>query len=320
VTPEAAAQSLLAPRLAALAAIVLWGISFVATKAALREVSPVTLIFTRFALGAAVLFVILRLRRESLVPPRSSWPMLAMMGFIGIFVHQMVQVHGLTLTTAVRTGWLIGLTPIWSAVLATLFLGESFGLRKTLGLFLGLGGALLVISRGELSARVLALPSTRGDFLVLASTLTWAIYTIVGRQTLKRVGSGMATAAAMFAGWAMLIPFFVGIAGWQDYRQLSSTAVIAILFLGIGCSGLGYLFWYAALERLETSQVAAFLYLEPLVTLAAAVALLDESVGATTIIGGVLVLAGVLTVQSAQPRRAALDPALEPQPKAAAAP
>ncbi|MEO5567335.1 MAG: DMT family transporter, partial [Gemmatimonadaceae bacterium] len=95
-------------RLSAFAAVVLWGVSFVATKAALREISPVTLIFTRFALGVAVLFLILKLRRQSLIPPRDAWPMLAVMGFVCIFVHQMVQVHGLTLTTAVRTGWLIG--------------------------------------------------------------------------------------------------------------------------------------------------------------------------------------------------------------------
>jgi drug/metabolite transporter (DMT)-like permease len=290
-------------RLSALAAIVLWGVSFVATKAALRETSPVTLIFTRFALGVAVLILVLRLRRESLIPPRDSWLMLATMGFVGIFLHQMIQAHGLTLTTAVRTGWLIGVTPIWSAVLATIVLGEGFGRRKLLGLFIGLVGALLVVTRGELSADVLALPSTRGDLLVLASTWTWAIYTILGRDTLKRLGSARATAAAMFAGWAMMIPFFVAVAGWHEYRDLSSTSVVAILFLGIGCSGLGYWLWYAALERIDATQVAAFLYLEPLVTLLAAVALLGESVGLSTIVGGVLVLVGVLMVQTAQTRQ-----------------
>jgi drug/metabolite transporter (DMT)-like permease len=304
-------RSVLAPRLAAFAAVVMWGVSFVATKAALREVSPVTLIFTRFALGVAVLFMILTLRRESLIPPRNAWPMLALMGFVGIFVHQMMQAHALTLTTAVRTGWLIGVTPIWSAVLAAVFLGERFGPRKVFGLFLGLVGALLVMTRGELSSRVLTLPATRGDLLILASTVNWAIYTIMGRETLKRLGSARATAATMFVGWAMLIPFFVGAAGWQEYRSLSSTSVIAILFLGVGCSGLGYLFWYAALERIDTSQVAAFLYLEPLVTLMAAVALLGESVAVSTIVGGVLVLIGVLTVQTAR-SRATPDPVLEP--------
>ena len=293
---------MLVARLGALAAVVLWGLSFVATKAALREVSPITLIFTRFALGTTVLFLILALRRESLAPPRDAWPMLALMGFVGIFLHQVIQVHGLTLTTAIRTGWLIGLTPIWSAVLAALFLGERFGPRKLFGLALGTVGALLVITRGELSARVLALPSTRGDLMVLASTVTWAIYTILGPKTLKRLGSGRATAGAMLAGWAMMIPFFVNTAGWQEYRSLSSTAVTAIVFLGVGCSGLGYLLWYAALERIEASQVAAFLYLEPLVTLAAAVAFLGESVSVSTILGGILVLIGVLTVQTAHER------------------
>jgi drug/metabolite transporter (DMT)-like permease len=286
-------------RLAAFSAVVLWGISFVATKAALRELSPVTLIFTRFALGTAVLLLILVLRRESLRPPRDTWPMLALMGFVGIFVHQMIQVHGLTLTTAVRTGWLIGLTPIWSAVLAAVFLDEGFGPRKVVGLFLGAAGALLVITKGNLSSRVFVLPATRGDLLILASTVNWAIYTILGRQTLKRVGSTRAIAVAMFIGWAMLVPFFVSVAGWQEYRHLSSTSVTAILFLGVGCSGLGYLFWYAALERIDASQVAAFLYVEPLVTLMAGVTLLGESVAISTILGGVLVLLGVLIVQTA---------------------
>jgi drug/metabolite transporter (DMT)-like permease len=278
---------------------VLWGVSFVATKAALREISPITLIFTRFALGVAVLVFVLKLRRESLVPPRESWLMLALMGFVGIFLHQMIQAHGLTLTTAVRTGWLIGVTPIWSAVLAAGFLGEGFGPRKVLGLFIGLAGALLVITRGELSAGVLTLPSTRGDLLVLASTWTWAIYTILGRDTLKQLGSARATAAAMLAGWAMMIPFFLAGTGWHEYSGLSSTGVAAILFLGIGCSGLGYWFWYAALERIDASQVAAFLYLEPLVTLLSAVALLGETVDMSTLLGGLLVLVGVLAVQAA---------------------
>jgi drug/metabolite transporter (DMT)-like permease len=296
VTSTRSAQT---ARVAAFSAIVLWGISFVATKAALREVSPVTLIFTRFALGTTLLFMVLMLRRESPIPPRSAWPMLAVMGFVGIFIHQMIQVHGLVLTTAVRSGWLIGLTPIWSAVLATIFLGENFGPRKLLGLFLGTLGALLVITRGQLSSTVLALPSTRGDLLIVASTVNWAIYTILGRDTLRRVGSTRAIATSMLVGWAMLIPFFVSAAGWQEYSRLSATSVAAILFLGIGCSGLGYWFWYAALERIDASQVAAFLYMEPLVTLLAAVLLLGETVALSTVVGGLLVLAGVVTIQSA---------------------
>ena len=280
--------------------------------------------FTRFALGAAFLFALLVLRKfgggcrpagpvpaklgggcrpvgpvpATFTVPRDAWPALAAMGFIGVFVHQMLQAHGLALTTAVHAGWLIGLTPIWSALLAAMFLRERFGARKVAGLLVGFAGALFVVTRGDLSRASLALPSTRGDFLILASTVNWAIYTIVGRRTLARLGSARATAFAIVAGWAMLAPVFAARSGWTEYASLSAATWAAVLFLGIGCSGLGYLFWYAALEKLETSRVAAFLYLEPLVTLATAVLLLGEPVQAATIAGGLLVLGGVYLVQS----------------------
>lgn len=289
------------PRLAALAAVTLWGISFVATRAALSEISPIPLVFTRFALGTALLLTLLAVRRRLEIPPRESWPALAAMGFLGIFLHQLLQAHGLTLTTAVHTGWLIGLIPIWSALLSAVVLREKLDSAKVAGLLLGFAGAALVVTRGKLSGGLLALPTTRGDLLILASTVNWAVYSVVGRRTLARLGSARATAFAMLAGWAMLAPLFFLRAGWTEYARISAAGWAAIAFLGIGCSGLGYLFWYAALEKLETSRVAAFLYLEPLVTLAAAVVLLGEPVHPTTVVGGLIVLAGVFFVQGVRP-------------------
>jgi drug/metabolite transporter (DMT)-like permease len=289
------------PRLAALSAVTLWGISFVATRAALSEISPIPLVFTRFALGTAFLLTLLAVRRRLEIPPRESWPALAAMGFLGIFLHQMLQAHGLALTTAVHTGWLIGLIPIWSALLSAVVLREKLDSVKVAGLMLGFAGAALVVTRGKLSGGLLALPTTRGDLLILASTVNWAVYSVVGRRTLARLGSARATAFAMLAGWAMLAPLFFLRAGWTEYARISAAGWAAIAFLGIGCSGLGYLFWYAALEKLETSRVAAFLYLEPLVTLAAAIVLLGEPVHATTVVGGLIVLAGVFFVQGVRP-------------------
>jgi drug/metabolite transporter (DMT)-like permease len=265
---------------------------------ALAEVSPVTLIFTRFALGVALLLVISALRGQPLVPPRDAWPSLLVMGFVGVFVHQMIQAHALILTTAVTTGWLIGLTPLWSALLSAFVLKERFGPVKVAGLALGFLGALIVITRGhEGGGALLALPQTRGDLLILVSTLNWALYTVLGHPAIKRLGPTRATTGALFLGWLMLVPFFVYAAGWREYPRLTAAGWTAVLFLGIACSGLGYLFWYGALEKIEASRVAAFLYLEPLVTLAAAAVILGESVGLTTVAGGLLVLAGVALVQ-----------------------
>jgi drug/metabolite transporter (DMT)-like permease len=293
------------PRLQALLAVVLWGISFVATKAALREISPVALIFTRSALGATLLIVALAARRQPLVPPRDAWGPLALMGFVGVAFHQVLQAYGIRLTTAVHAGWIVGLIPIWSAVLAGLFLGERFGRVKNAGLLLGFAGAALVVSRGRASAEIFALPGTRGDLLMFASTLNWAIYTTLGHWTIRRLGSLRATAGAMLIGGLMLVPLFLAAGCWREYARLSPAGWAAVLYLGTGASGLGYLFWCGALGRVETSRVAAFLYLEPLVTLVTAMALLHEPLVPTTLAGGLAVLAGVALVQRAPTRKAA---------------
>jgi drug/metabolite transporter (DMT)-like permease len=287
------------PRLGAFLAVVFWGLSFVATKAALRELSPITLITTRFALGVALLLVLLRARRVPVLPSRELWGSLALMGFVGVFVHQMLQSFALTMTGAISAGWLIGLTPLWSAVLSAWLLRERFPPAKLAGLALGFAGAALVVTRGQLGAARLALPATRGDLLILASTLNWAVYSVLGHPVLKRLGATRATAGALLFGWLMLLPLFLARAGWREYAHLSGAGWGAVLFLGIACSGLGYLFWYGALEKVPATAVSALLYLEPLVTLAAGVALLGEQVHLTTMAGGLLVLAGVFLVERA---------------------
>jgi drug/metabolite transporter (DMT)-like permease len=280
------------PRFFACLAIVFWGISFVATKAVLREIAPVTLIFLRFAIGAVVLLAIVRE-----LPPRAAWAPLALMGFLGIFVHQMLQAYGLTMTAATNAGWLIGLTPIWSAVLSAIVLHERFGIAKVVGLLGGFAGALLVVTRGDFSSNLLARPSTLGDLLIFISTINWAIYSVIGHKTIRALGPRRATSGAMLFGAAMLAPFFVARRGWSEIPHLSTGGWGALLFLAIGCSALGYLFWYGALERIEVSRVASLLYAEPLVTFAAAALLLGERVSPAVIAGGLLVLVSVLIAQ-----------------------
>ncbi len=302
------------PRLGAFLAVVFWGLSFVATKAAVGEISPFALIFARAGLGTALLLVMLSRRASGWIPPRDSWPSLLLMGFVGVAFHQTLQAIALTLTTAVHTGWLIGLTPIWSALLAAVILHERFGARKLLGLALGFVGAVVVVTRGRVGGDLAALPSTRGDLLILASTVNWAVYSVLGHPVLRRLGAPRATLGAMAAGFAILAAPVLWMGVWRDYARLSPTGWAAVLFLGLACSGLGYLFWYGALEKVEASRVAALLYLEPLVTLGAAVALLGERVQAVTVAGGLLLLAGVFLVEHAPVPAAASPGARVPDP------
>ena len=288
------------PLAGALLAVVFWGISFVATKAVVAEISPFALILVRTDLGTAFLLVVLAVRRVPVLPPRSAWPTIALMGFVGVAFHQLLQAYALTLTSAVNTGWLIGLTPVWSALLAWLWLASGCPPLKIAGLALGFVGAAVVVTGGKISGGLLALPSTRGDLLILLSTLNWALYSVLGRKTLLSLGSTRATTGAVPRGPRAAGADRVLGDGLSRLGRLSPAGWAAVLFLGICCSGLGYLFWYRALETMEASRVGALLYLEPLVTLVAGMALLGERVGVATIAGGLLLLAGVALVQRAR--------------------
>jgi drug/metabolite transporter (DMT)-like permease len=287
----------MSPLVGALLAVLFWGVSFVATKAVVREISPFALILLRAALGSALMLAVLAARRAALFPPRALWPMLGLMGFVGVAFHQLLQAFALRLTSAVHTGWLIGLTPIWAAVLARMFLGERLSRPRVLGLTIGFLGAAVVVTGGRWDAALLGLPSTRGDLLVLLSTLNWAFYSVLGRGVIRDLGAARATAGAMLAGLVLLLPTVLVPGAIAGLSALSATGWVAVLFLGICCSGLGYLFWYRALERMEASRVGALLYLEPLVTLAAGAILLGEPIRPATVAGGLLLLAGVGLVQ-----------------------
>jgi len=281
--------------LKALTATVFWGASFIATKMALREITPLSVVVLRFALGVAVLLALLAWRREARMAERRHLPWLLLLGLNGITVHQLLQSTGLLTTTATNSGWMVALIPIFTAVLARLWLRESFGARKVAGLLVASFGAALIVGRGNVSTELFR-RATPGDGLVLLSAANWALFTILSKRVIGRYTPAVMMAHVMTFGWLASLPLYAFEGGWRDVPALSSTAWGAVLFLGIGCSGLAYAFWYDALARTEASSLASFQYFQPIVTVAVAAAVLGEPVTWPVAAGGAAILLGVWLV------------------------
>lgn len=287
----------------ALLTVIFWGASFVATKVALQDVQPIVVIVLRFMIGVVILFAALRHRRLRLSIARRDWPILIWLGFNGIWLHQMLQSTGLaTGASATNTSWYVTITPIFAALLAALFLKESIGPIKILGIGLATIGVLLVVSKGDLVA-VLAhgLPVTTGDYLALASSPNWAIFSVISKSVLKRYSPTVMMTIVITVGWLMLLPFFVAANGFAQIGQLTPAGWAGVLFLGIACSGLAYIFWYDALHEADASRVASFLYIEPIITIIVASIVLSEQIVLATLLGGAIILFGVWLV--ARPTR-----------------
>lgn len=279
----------------ALLAIIFWGFSFIATKVVLREVHPFTLLTLRFGIGGLLLLLVQLQRNRGFLKTFSSkdWVSIIFLAIVGISGHTLLQAYGLLYTSATNTGWIVAITPIFITIAARLFLGERITARRMIGILVGFCGIFLVISKGVFSLSIFRFGSTFGDILALISAITWTAFTVGGKGFLSRFSPLAAITPIMIVGCLITLPFTWLKWEWDILFRLSLTGWTGILFLGVFCSGLAYLFWYSALEKNDSGIVGIYLYLEPLVTLIGAYFLLKEEIEWITLWGGGMILLGV---------------------------
>jgi drug/metabolite transporter (DMT)-like permease len=285
------------PHVLLFAAVVIWGWTFVATKILIAELGAVEIIAMRLAVGLPFLTVILLIRRTSFGFTRADITPLVVGGAI-LTLHMLVQITGLMTTTATNTGWIISVSPLALAVLSYVFLRERIGRSAVAGIGAATVGIMLLVSRGRLAD--LAWLRSAGDWLILLSAFTWAIYTVVTRDLVRR-RDPLAVTAGVLAIAAALTAALAALGGdFTNVRALSPRAIAALLYLAIPGLVLGQWFWQMGVARLGATRAGIYLYLEPLSTLALAVPLLGEPFSPVMALGGGLVLLGVYLGQRDQ--------------------
>jgi drug/metabolite transporter (DMT)-like permease len=284
------------PWIAATLAVIIWGASFIATKIALRDVQPATIVWLRFAMGVAVLGGITAARRQFALPQRDEWGYFALLGFLGITFHQWLQSNGLVTSQASTTAWIVASMPVFMALLGWLALKEKLRAAQWLGILLAGLGVLLVVTRGDLQSALAGNFGAPGDLLILISAPNWAVFSVLSRKGLQRHPPARMMFYVMLLGWLMISTLFFAGPGASDIAHLTAGGWVGITFLGVVCSGVAYVFWYDALQALPAAQLGVFLYIEPMVTVIVAALMLDEPLLAATLAGGAAILLGVWLV------------------------
>lgn len=276
--------------------VVVWGASFIATKIALRDIQPITVVWARFTIGVIILGIVVLVRKQFKLPQSAEIPYFGVLGFIGIAFHQWLQSTGLMTSKASTTAWIVATTPLFIAMLSWVFLKEKLKWAQVIGIGMATIGVMLVISDGEISSLSVGKFGNHGDILIFISAINWAVFSVISRRGLKNHPAALMMFYVMAAGWFIIsIPFFIG-PGVNDLLALSLQSLLSVLFLGIFCSGIAYVFWYDALKSIPASQVGVFLYLEPFIAVIVAAFLLGESIILASLIGGILILIGVWMV------------------------
>jgi drug/metabolite transporter (DMT)-like permease len=278
----------------ALLSISFWGVSFVSAKAVLGKLDPYSLLVLRFGIGALFLLLILLLNRYTLRISIRYIPHLIVLGILGVFIHQVLQATALLTIDASSAGWLISFSPIFTVILSVLFLHEKMDVKKAVGMVVAITGVFLVTTTRSGHSFEFAL--NIGFILMILSTLNWAVYSILLKRLQIPYPALLVTFYMSLIGFMLTLPFIIRNKGWESLPLLTQTEWAHLLFLAIFVSGIGYWYWGKALEVLDASRVSMFIYLEPLVTLIAAIFLLHEKFILISAIGGIIIIIGVAIV------------------------
>jgi drug/metabolite transporter (DMT)-like permease len=280
-----------------LIAVSVWGATFVATKICLRYLSPLDVLGLRLILAVPTLYALILVRRIRL--SFSGREILTLTAGSGILIlHFLIQITGLQYTSATNTAWIIAVTPLIILFLSRLFLKERIHRADLVGVGIASAGIVLLISNGNLSS--LGWLENTGDWLVLASAHTWAIYTVIGRNV-SRSHNPIAVAFAFLAPAMIVVTgAMIFISNWNAILHLPAEPIIAIIFLGVVAMALANWWWQKGVGSIGAAKAGVFLYLEPLATMILAIPLLNETVGVMTAVGGALILAGVYVAQKSR--------------------
>ncbi|WP_394220040.1 DMT family transporter [Halobacillus trueperi] len=275
--------------------ITFWGVSFVSTKAVLGHLDPFSLLVIRFGIGSVFLLMMVLLFQYPLKIHIKYFPHVLILGVLGVFVHQVIQATALLTIHASDAGWLISFSPVFTVFLSFIFLQEKLTLKKVSGISIAITGVLIITTIG--SGQNITFSLSLGYFLMILSTLNWAIYSVLLKKLSVPVPSLVLTFYMSTTGFFLTLPFFIRNHGMDQLRSLSPEHWAHLLFLGIFVSAIAYWYWAKALEVMQATQVSVFLYFEPLATLIAAIILLNEKFMASSLFGGLLIIAGVMVVQ-----------------------
>jgi drug/metabolite transporter (DMT)-like permease len=278
--------------LAAFAASAIYGVNHTIAKGLMPEViQPYGFIMLRVT-GAAVLFWIISLFFPSEKIASKDWLRVIGCAFFGMVLNMLMFFKGLSLSTPINSSVVITLAPVLLLILSAIFLKERITWLKSVGIGLGLVGALLLILFG-LKTQPNAPNIPLGNVLFIVNAASYSIYLIMVKPLVSKYSS--ITLMKFFFLFAVFMNLPIGYTEFMDvaWTSLSFESVWKLAFVVVGTTVLTYLFNIYALKQLSPSTIGAFIYLQPLLAAFFAILMGADTLTPLRVLAALLIFTGV---------------------------
>ncbi len=268
----------------------IWGMAFVAIKAVESDLSPVNIALLRWllaSLGFAVLAPFLgRLKTRF---ERKDAPRFILVSFASVVAYNLSLNYSESGISAGMAVLLVSLGPVFVLILSRFILREKLGRDMIVILILAFSGAAVLAFGANYASGSNSLP---GILEAIGAALSFSIFAVFSKPLVQKYGAMPVTIWVGLLGTAMLLPLFSQ--GFiTQVASLSLFGWLAILYLSILSTVIGYTMFYTLVNRGMVSRLSIQLYLIPVVGVVGGILLLGESITLFTVAGGISVLLAV---------------------------
>lgn len=267
--------------------VVLWSLNPVVAKIALQHFPAPLLVAVRTSMAG--LIVLPWLWRSWRLIEARDWVKLVLLG-AGLQVgNQIVYVNALDHTSIAHASFIYSAVPVIILLLAAMRGQERVTAGKVLGMSICIAGAVWLASDQSGSGN----PTPQGDAVLSIGGLMFAGFTVFGKEMRDRYGAVVLNSLAYVSGGILLQPVIWIVYSDVQFSSIPSNAWMAVTYMAIFPSVLGYLIFYWALGHVPASKIAGVQYLQPLTATSLGWLILGESVTITLALAGAVILTGV---------------------------
>ena len=276
--------------LAGFVTVLFWGSAFSGIRAGLVAYSPTHVALLRF-LAASLVMLIYAVVTRMRLPAWKDLPLIFIMGLLGFAFYNVALNIGEQNIAAGPAALLVQTVPLWTVVMALVFLKEKLTVWAWLGMLISFCGVFIIaLGKGQ------GFSLTWGAVLILVASISSSGYNIIQKRMLGRYRPVEITTYAVWAGTLLLLPFASGLSGQIQSAPLSAT--LAVIYLGVFPAALAYTVWAYLLSKMPAGRAASFLYMVPVMAFLIGWTWLGETPKLIDLAGGLLALGGVMLVNT----------------------